>query len=296
MLLRSSSTPVLGSLLPSFTESPSNILHSESCHTQKHLPPTSVPQHQHRRSFSQIGSFGLSPFSCNSSPISPSIADLDRQNKGFRRVQSEGNLEDLVYNSCSEDRFSYIDTPKRFSGRQRCLTLETIPSFSISKHRGCLEEDEVESDTEDEAEYEEEEGDGLNFSVVNNGSGVVLTEDLLGVKNGFCRVGFGGQEEGVGGGEMYLAKGLGVGSFGDGMGGCRGGGGGGGDHSSMGSSGNDGDMHGVEEYYKKMVEESPGDPLFLRNYAQFLYQVCSNAILVFERNSQIMFVSAFLSS
>jgi predicted ATPase len=32
-------------------------------------------------------------------------------------------------------------------------------------------------------------------------------------------------------------------------------------------------MHGTEEYYKKMVQENPGNPLFLRNYAQFLYQV-----------------------
>lgn len=29
----------------------------------------------------------------------------------------------------------------------------------------------------------------------------------------------------------------------------------------------------VEEYYKKMVEENPNNPLFLRNYAQFLSQV-----------------------
>lgn len=29
----------------------------------------------------------------------------------------------------------------------------------------------------------------------------------------------------------------------------------------------------VEEYYKKMVEENPNNPLFLRNYAQFLCQV-----------------------
>lgn len=29
----------------------------------------------------------------------------------------------------------------------------------------------------------------------------------------------------------------------------------------------------VEEYYKKMIDESPNNPLFLRNYAQFLCQV-----------------------
>ena len=68
--------------------------------------------------------------------------------------------------------------------------------------------------------------------------------------------------------EMYLAKGLGVECCGDGIGGCRGGGGG--DHNPLGSGGNDGDRHAVEEYYKKMVKENPGDPLFLRNYANFL--------------------------
>lgn len=29
----------------------------------------------------------------------------------------------------------------------------------------------------------------------------------------------------------------------------------------------------VEEYYKKMIDGSPNNPLFLRNYAQFLSQV-----------------------
>jgi hypothetical protein len=81
---------------------------------------------------------------------------------------------------------------------------------------------------------------------------------------------------------MYLAKGLGIGvdfcGGGDGIGGgCRGGGNGGSDYNSMGSERNDGDNnnHGVEEYYKKMVQQNPGNPLFLRNYAQFLYQVTS---------------------
>lgn len=31
----------------------------------------------------------------------------------------------------------------------------------------------------------------------------------------------------------------------------------------------------VEEHYKKMVKENPSNPLFLRNYAQFLFQVRS---------------------
>ncbi|TKY62312.1 hypothetical protein E2542_SST12168 [Spatholobus suberectus] len=280
MLLRSSSTPVLGSLLPSFTDSPNNNIHSETCHALKHFPPTSVPQHYHRLSFHQTGCFTLPSFSCGSSPISPSIGDLERQNKGgFRRVQSDGNLQDLVYSSCSnnnnnEDRLEYSDPPtKRFSARHRCLVLETIPSFYTGNHEGLREEDEeMESESEDGEERGELEGEkrGDGFSVVNDGKGVILSEEAT-VKDGVCRVSFGDKEEGGSGKEMYLAKGLGVECCGDGVGGCRGSGGTG-DHNPKGFGGNDGDGHGVEEYYKKMVKENPGNSLFLRNYANFLYQ------------------------
>jgi tetratricopeptide (TPR) repeat protein len=137
------------------------------------------------------------------------------------------------------------------------LALETIPSFSLSKHTGLREEEEdEESDIEDE---------GYEFSVLNSSNGMMQTEEVK-VNDKVCRVSFGNKE-------MYLAKGLGVDVSGDGIdGGCRGGNGGG-DYSSMGSRGNDGDSnHGVEEYYKKMVQQNPGNSLFLRNYAQFLYQ------------------------
>ncbi|GAU19317.1 hypothetical protein TSUD_336030 [Trifolium subterraneum] len=140
-----------------------------------------------------------------------------------------------------------MDPPsKRYSGRQRCLALETIPSFSLSKQTGLREEEEdvEESDIEDEG-YDE-------FSVMNRMM-VSSEEDRV------CRVSF--DEEGeFGGKEMYLAKGLGV-DFcggGDGIGGgCRGGGNGGSDYNSMGSERNDGDNnnHGVEEYYKKMCKQ-----------------------------------------
>ncbi|XP_027349716.1 uncharacterized protein LOC113861229 [Abrus precatorius] len=276
MLLRSSSTPVLGSLLSSFTDSPSNNIHSETSHAVKHLPPTSVPQHYHKLSIHPI----LSSFSCGSSPISPSIAELERQNKSFRRVQSEGNLQDLAFSSCNnnEDRFEYSDPPKWFSARNRCLVLETIPSVSTGKGKGLSEEEEDE-ETESDIEYEER-GGGLRenqrkddgFSVVNRGNDMILSEEVR-VKDGVCRVSFGDQEVGSDK-EMFLAKGLGVDVCGDGIGGCIGGGGGSGgdDHNHMGSGGHDGDRQGVEEYYKRMVKENPCNPLFLRNYANFLYQ------------------------
>ncbi|XP_058737891.1 uncharacterized protein LOC131610049 [Vicia villosa] len=251
MLLRSSSTPILGSLISSFTDSPNHThsLHLESCHMLNHLPPPTT----HR-------------LSCSSSPISPSIADLERQNKGLiRRVQSEGNLEDLAYATCNnEERYNHMDPSKRYSGKQRGLPLETIPSFSLSKQTGLREEEEDEESDMEEEGYDE-------FSVMSR---MMVSEE---VEDRVCRVSFGDEGE-VGNREMYLAKGLGIDSCGggDGIGGgCRGGGGnGGGDYNSMDSDRNDGDNnnHGVEEYYKKMVQQNPGNPLFLRNYAQYLYQ------------------------
>ncbi|XP_004493845.1 uncharacterized protein [Cicer arietinum] len=264
MLLRSSSTPVLGSLLSSFADTPTHhhtnaTIHPEACcHALKHLPPSTTSLQHHKLNLS-----------CTSSPISPSIADLEHKNKGFRRVQSEGNLEDLAFATCcnNEDRFNYMDPLKKYSVRQRGLALETIPSFSLSKQTGLREEEEDEEDVESDFEDEDYE-----FSVVNSGgSDMILTEEVK-MRDRLSRMNFGEEGEIGNNEEMYLAKGLGVDVCGDGIGGCRGGNGGG-DYNFMGSGGNDGENnHGVEEYYKKMVEENPGNPLFLRNYAQFLYQ------------------------
>ncbi|KAI4301031.1 hypothetical protein L6164_034350 [Bauhinia variegata] len=295
MILRSSSTPVLSSLHSSFTESPCNSLHSETSHGLKHLP-TSFLQNNHKLPFHQTGSINFSQFSCNSSPISPSLADLDRR-KGIRRAQSEGNLEELVYASCknnnAEDQFyDFPDLPKRSSARLKCLTLETIPSFSLRHSKGIREEDEEEEyDTEDEEKIQQlNENNGMldakfgdrtmavetdEFTLENRSKGMILTEEF-GFRDEFCSVGYAGKlERQVAAKEMYLARGLGIHVCDDGKGGCRGGGGSGGgsgDYSSMDSGGDDGDRQGMEEYYKRMVEENPGNPLFLRNYAQFLYQ------------------------
>ena len=43
--------------------------------------------------------------------------------------------------------------------------------------------------------------------------------------------------------------------------------------------GNGGDCSGIEMHYKKMIEEDPCNGLFLRNYAQFLYQASSSLVL-----------------
>ena len=101
-----------------------------------------------------------------------------------------------------------------------------------------------------------------------------MNEEVRVENIGTCRVGF-GDEENLSVKETHSAVLFGTEDCGDGMDGYRGGGcGGGGDYNSMGKGGFDGESrHEVEEYYKRMVEENPGNPLFLSNYAQFLYQV-----------------------
>lgn len=69
--------------------------------------------------------------------------------------------------------------------------------------------------------------------------------------------------------KMFLAKGLGVETgFDSGVGGS------GGNFTAVhfGKGGNGGEGHDVEKHYKRMVNANPGNPLFLRNYAQFLHQ------------------------
>lgn len=110
---------------------------------------------------------------------------------------------------------------------------------------------------------------GGEFRLNNGMAGTALSEEVK-VMEALWNAGF-EQERGTVGQEMYLAKGLGVGGRGGGRGGRGGGTGGGG--GGFYPAGSGGDSQGVEEYYKKMVEENPGNPLFLSNYAQFLYQV-----------------------
>ncbi|KAG2713726.1 hypothetical protein I3760_04G188900 [Carya illinoinensis] len=292
MLLRSSSTPVLGSLFSSFPESPSNFNHCETNITIKH-PPTAIPQSHHKLSLRQNGSLNLSLSSRNSSPISPSTRDLDRS-RGFRRAQSEGNLEGLAfasYNSNDQEPNKVLDRPK-------CCVLQTIPSI-----RGGHEDvEEEERDTEDDGEREEllqknERGEKRampmetqTLSLENRTRNMVLTNGVADIMNGIWSQGFGDERELLGQG-LFLAGELGIGSGGDGIGG-------GGESNSAGPGGDGEDNREVEEYYKRMVEENPGNPLFLRNYAQFLYewrrdlqgaeQYYSRAILADPKDGEVL--------
>ncbi|KAF5810492.1 putative tetratricopeptide-like helical domain superfamily [Helianthus annuus] len=250
MMMRSSSTPVLGSLLS--PENPNNHHHHADITTFHPYKISPI----HKFSFHQT-------ISCNSSPISPAF----RNNAGIRRAQSDGNLESLMSSrgndSDNEDDgdFSFYNPPKKVS--HRCL-LETIPSMSFHNSRFRSDGDD-ESDEQEEEEEEEDEG-FCGFNVENT---VLSLNKQMGFGNLEMKGGVG--ESGT---QMYLAKGLGVDA---GFGSLDGGGAGSGGRSlshvgGEGDGGGGGDNQDVEEHYRKMVNECPGNPLLLGNYAQFLYQ------------------------
>ncbi|XP_062019815.1 uncharacterized protein LOC133736374 [Rosa rugosa] len=258
MLLRSSSSPVIGSLLASFSaESPLGN-HFEPKPTSIHHTPTKF-------SFHQTGPLNISH---GSSPISPSI---DLSSQFLRRAQSDGNLEGLAYAaSCDkhEDDPFFCDLYQPNKSRSRGTPLQTIDSFSTC-NSGALGEDEEDSDREFDEEVEESERvmaiEGDSVGLEEKGS---LSEDMRTMQ----KMWGGGYEEQreLESREMHLAKGLGIGG---GSGGGRGG-----HEANWESTGGDGDgdgddnNQGVEEHYKKMVVEHPGNPLVLGNYANFLYQ------------------------
>ncbi|KAK9055688.1 hypothetical protein SSX86_026773 [Deinandra increscens subsp. villosa] len=286
MMIRSSSTPILGSLLP---ETPNNHHHDVTLlHPYKSY---SSPIHN-KLSFHQTpsspGSHHFTTLSCNSSPISPSFAG--NNGGGIRRVQSEGNLESLMTsagNDADDSDFSFFNPPKKLSSRlHHTCPLETIPSFSYQNSRFRS------SDEEDDDDIDEGFG---GFNVENCKVLRVNNKEM-----GFGDLGVKDHDDGIigeTGSQMYLAKGLGI----DAGFGCGSGGGGRnlshvGGEGAAGGGGGGGDVE--EEHYRKMVNECPGNALLLRNYAQFLYQskhdlegaeeYYSRAILVDPNDGEIL--------
>lgn len=215
MLLRSASTPILGSLLPS---SSSHFLPADS--------PASLHNHIH-----------LFPISCHLS--SPAFSDVsNHSNSSFiRRTFSDGNLCSLQADH--PDEHPYV-TPSRRPNP----VLEVIPSFSV-----------CESAIDESDETAEQEGDpDLSFLDEDNSVGAMGPPLFLARGLGIDRVGSG----------LLSAGGDYCGGDGNGKGGGRG--------CSVATD-NGGNRSDLELYYKRMVEQHPTDPLFLRNYALFLYQV-----------------------
>ncbi|XP_068653477.1 uncharacterized protein [Aristolochia californica] len=294
MLLRSSSTPILGSILSS--ESPNNF--------DRNRPPPSLDNHK-KLSF-HASHQSSHPFLCNSSPTSHSkvgFSETDREpnasSKGFRRAQSDGNLEALT--ALELDDLNNSNLVK--SSKRHHAVLETIPSFSVYRSR-YEDEEEVECGEDEELHC----GDGLqrsvtigenvsskggDFSFANNNAlsfvqevRVEGTEDILT---------FGG----IGSSTLFLARGPGFDDSGLTFNGNSSGVGGGGDGSNFSPKGSNGGADGfdAEHYYKRMVEENPSSALVLRNYAHFLHmandfrgaeEYYSRAILVEPGDGEIL--------
>ncbi|PIA40006.1 hypothetical protein AQUCO_02500017v1 [Aquilegia coerulea] len=263
MLLRSSSTPVLGSLFSSWSDTPNRDFDNN-----KHS--SSTPDHHHKKiSFLHGGHSNFTSYSCNSSPIS--TPSNNKSIGGFRRAQSDGNLEGLIA-ACDTDEFHSSKPLSRSLRKPHHSMLQTIPSFSIYNSTN---------------EFEEEEGWGGDFSD-NDGflkRSITIGENINGVGSGNFSFGknmnliveeegvtefhnFSNDEEGEPKSPpLYLARGLGLDvGFGGGEDG------GAGDFGLPEYGEGDSEKSNMEDYYKRMVEENPGSPLFLRNYAQFLYQ------------------------
>ncbi|KAL2556948.1 uncharacterized protein Fot_01687 [Forsythia ovata] len=259
MLLRSSSTPVLGSLLSSISESPNNN------HYQSEVPNSTTkdtPTSIHKKL--SCGSQHYPKSLWHSSPSSIS----QRSQNGFRRVQSDGNLEELANISYNVDDLSFSNVFKKFTRKPNCSlhNLGTCQEDEYSDEDGEENEGDVES-IEENSEFSNEN----QFKVHN----MHMKEEKPSV-NEYGTLRFEGERK------MYLATGLGVADIshfdGDGpVGGGNGGSGGSGgwNYRPVAFDSDGGDSQGgigMEEYYKRMLEEGPGNPLFLRNYAQFLYQ------------------------
>ncbi|XP_062216822.1 uncharacterized protein LOC133916940 [Phragmites australis] len=227
MLVRSSSTPVLGALHPSGCHSPavsSPAVHFAESPAAAYHPPA---------------------ISCH---LAGGGSDHERLRGhgagGMRRTSSEGNLASLA--GRADDTHTHLLPPSgKCAPRARTAALETIQSFTA---RNASTEDGEEDDDDYEVERELSFG---QFDFV--GSSTYSQEHPL-----------------------FLARGLGIDRLCSGLlsdDGGAGAGGIGGGGSYLVTSGNGGDRSGIEMHYKNMIEEDPCNGLFLRNYAQFLYQV-----------------------
>ncbi|XP_057547996.1 uncharacterized protein LOC130826425 [Amaranthus tricolor] len=279
MMLRSSSTPILGSLLSSHSDSPN---HSEFS-SPKHLTKK-YTFHQTQASPLNL----ITPSFFNSSPSIDaeffSDGGLSSRVKGFRRVQSDGNLEGLASDSSNNfDEFNLSFPTKKYPRKPNCSVLQSIPSFSVynpNMQGGNDEEVDEEEEEESGEEYDNDTSLDKSMAFMNN---MELKERYLQAQE---------ETENVPS-KMHLAKGLGASTCG-----YNGGGSGGYKQYNPIGFGDDGsEKAGMAEYYNKMVQDNPGNPLLLRNYAEFLHkskdlggaeEYYSRAILMDPRDGEIL--------
>ncbi|XP_058101441.1 uncharacterized protein LOC131245772 [Magnolia sinica] len=259
MLLRSSSLPLLGSFLSSISDSPITVDHSSSrSHPTPHyLKKISFLNHSRPPNFHS--------FSCNSSAMSHSLTGIpesvqehgDVVPSGFRRVQSDGKLEGLTTNVTGEFHNS---NPQRYL-RQPNSPLVSIPSFSVYNSRDVVEEVKEGVGGEDGLERSITIGESIgspggDFSF-SDGKTISFAEGIEEIEE---------NDEGMERLPLFLARGLAIDV--------------GGSATTDGAASafpiedlsGGGDESDIDNYYRRMIEEDPCNPLYLRNYAQFLFQ------------------------
>ncbi|XP_026381651.1 uncharacterized protein LOC113276282 isoform X2 [Papaver somniferum] len=302
MMLRSSSTPVLGSLLSSSSYSSESPNHENNNKNNSEL---------NKISFSHGGT-NFNSFSCSiSSPLSrynsgfsdSSDREASSTNKSFRRAQSDGNLGELAAAASGggdtdiQEFNRFLSNPSSpFKSAKRSSMLQSIPSLSdFNWRRGSEEDDYVEDEIKNDGFLPRSVTIGEN--IMSIGSAEFTYGEKMGLieekeEDKFNEFQYLGQENHMNP-SLFLAKGLGI----DVNGGGGGGGGGGFDFAKFGEGGVQNEEE-IGEYYKKMVEENPSSALFLRNYAQFLHkskgdlwgadEYYSRAILADPRDGEIL--------
>lgn len=272
MLLRSSSTPVLGSLIPPLPL-PDN-------HRDKEGKANFSSENANQLNFHNVSSHLNSFSSLDSCSVDEDKEAIPSSN--FRRVQSESDLRSLsrvspapakvgpetLFQGNSFDDFQQASSKKpwsrRVSAHKRLPSLKSIPSFA------CYYDEEA---VDERLEHDNKSGmvdsQLQEFSFENEAMGEIVgrVKDLYTPE----RV-----EEKISAAPLFMARGLGLDVIDPqtDMGGSGG-------NSSWkgvstgGSSGGDGFGAGpdnIEEHYQRMLEKNPGNSLVLSNYAQFLYE------------------------
>ncbi|XP_062108959.1 uncharacterized protein LOC133819674 isoform X2 [Humulus lupulus] len=263
ILLRSSSTPapVIETLIfLSCSDSPNrdlDVIHSNT-NNNKNKPIKNANfltfvhgAHHHN----------LKSFSCNSSPNHHSSSGFGASNRepnvsgqnSVRRARSEGNLERLLssHELIDPNELRSPERETKFGFRHYWSMLRTEPSFAIfndefqdSEEAGPVAEALQRTVTIGETI---EDANGGDFCFGKSKMGLIKEEEEPEVL---------GEEEAteqVNTRPLCIASGLGINGEGLGL-------------SMMDFD----ETSDTEEYYKRMVEQCPFHPLFLRNYAQFL--------------------------
>jgi len=271
MLLRSSSTPVLGSLIPPLPVSDN--------HKDKEGKANFSSENMNQLYFHNANSHITTYSSLDSCSIEEDKDAIPSSN--FRRVQSESDLRSLsrvspapakvgpetLFEGNSFDDFQQTSFNKpwsrRVSAHKRLPSLKSIPSFAC-----YYDEEAVDERLEHDNDSGMVESQLQDFSFENEAMGEIVgrVKDLYTPE----RV-----EEMVSAAPLFMARGLGL----DVIDPQTDIGGSGGNSSwkgvSTGGSGGDGFGAGsdnIEEHYQRMLEGNPGNSLLLRNYAQFLHE------------------------